>query len=712
MAAGAVWQAILRINDKGARATINNVGDAAREMGNQMGGNLMKATSAFGLMKFALDAVVDSAKALVMESREIINISRRYDVPIEKIGAMKRMAEGSGSSLGSLSGAYKELEMNINNAIMRPGKGAGRTFEKLGISQAEIKALGSDTDAAFMLMVSKLRNIKDEGERAAAAQDAFGGSSQEVLNYVRMNAEELDNLRASSFKYTEGNTKSNAGIMDNMESLKENLKPLGQLFADIFGILIGSLAMVVIGLKIVIALIKDIVGGLAQKLGASITVAATAVSTAVQLLYYKTKNTLGLMSDDAYEAKKKALNANMESTVKSADEVHNKGLLDKAKYDDYGKEFGAAAEKTGMAAQSLGETVGLQSDKESIQRKIAELKDRKGIIQKEIDEQNKRRVAAEVLGNKDEAAKAQEQIDSLIQETISLNEKIKDQEDKAKRRGVTGVVEKDKGKTGTYKSNELEDMAEADRLKKQELAYDRRRQEAPLEFRDAVELGILTEKRLKAEEELAAITEANNKNKKTSNTDIARQYELQNKLLEAQNKEMAQFKKMSDDAVKTQIMMTEAQRDRKNKAIDEVQEREQFAMQKSGTSAVDRQTVTLNNKINELRRAQEEFDEKNQKQLYTPEQREAAKAKIQDKTFAATKELDKLMAMQFNFTASDAAKKGMGGGIVEQKNMIEINKDQLSYLKKIYEATLQANGLSGKPFQYDPLVLRGKSIQK
>jgi hypothetical protein len=712
MAAGAVWQAILRINDKGARATINNVGDAAREMGNQMGGNLMKATSAFGMMKFALDAVVDSAKALVMESREIINISRRYDVPIEKIGAMKRMAEGSGSSLGSLSGAYKELEMNINNAIMRPGKGAARTFDKLGISQKELEALGSDTDAAFMLMVSKLRSIKDEGERAAAAQDAFGGSSQEVINIVKMSAEEIDILRASSFKLTEGNTRSNAGILTNLETLKENLKPLGQILADIFGIVLGSLTAVIVGLKIIIAFIKDLAGGLVQKIGASITLLGTSVAYGIELMYMKGKKAMGMMSQDAYDARKLVMDTGLDAAVKAEKEVSDKEIIDNEKYKAYGKEFGGAVERTGMSAQSLGETLGLQSDKESILRKIAEMKDKKNGLQKEIDDQNKKRIAAEVLGDKAGAESAQKKIDALIQESVSVNAQIKEQEEKAKRRGIQGVVAKDEGKTSSYKSNELEDMAEADRLKKQELAFDRRRQEAPLEFRDAVELGILTEKRLMAEKELAAITEANNKNKKTSNTDIARQYELQNKLLEAQNKEMAQFKKMSDDAVKTRIMMTEAERDRKNKAIDEVQEREQFAMQKSGTSAVDRQTVTLNNKINELRRAQEEFDEKNQKQLYTPEQREAAKAKIQDKTFSATKELDKLMAMQFNFTASDAAKKGMGGGIIEQKNLIEINKDQLSFLKKIYEATLEANGLSGKPFQYDPLVLRGKSIMK
>jgi hypothetical protein len=712
MATGAVWQAILRINDRGARATINNVGDAAREMGNQMGGNLMKATSAFGLMKFALDATVDAAKALVMESREIINISRRYDVPIEKIGAMKRMAEGSGSSLGSLSGAYKELEMNINNAIMRPGKGAARTFDKLGISQKELEALGSDTDAAFMLMVSKLREIKDEGERAAAAQDAFGGSSQEVINIVKMSAEEIDTLRASSFQLTEGNTRANAGILTNLETLKENLKPLGQILADIFGVVLGSLTAVIIGLKIVIAFIKDLAGGLVQKVGAGLTFIATSVAYGIELMYMKGKKAMGMLSQDDYDARKLVMDANINAAMKAQAEVDEKEIIDKKKYQDYGKEFGGAVERTAMSAQSLGESVGLQSDKESIQRKIAEMKDRKDRLQKEIDDQNKKRIAAEVLGDRAGAESAQKKIDALIQESVSINEEIREQEEKAKRRGIQGVIAKDEGKTRSYKSNELEDMAEADRLKKQELAFERRRQEAPLEFRDAVELGILTEKRLMAEKELAAITEANNKNKKTSNTDIARQYELQNKLLEAQNKEMAQFKKMSDDAVKTRIMMTEAERDRKNKAIDEVQEREQFAMQKSGTSAVDRQTVTLNNKINELRRAQEEFDEKNQKQLYTPEQREAAKAKIQDKTFAATKELDKLMAMQFNFTASDAAKKGMGGGIVEQKNMIEINKDQLTYLKKIYEATLQANGLSGKPFMYDPLVLRGKSIAK
>ena len=100
-----------------------------------------------------------------------------------------------------------------------------------------------------------------------------------------------------------------------------------------------------------------------------------------------------------------------------------------------------------------------------------------------------------------------------------------------------------------------------------------------------------------------------------------------------------------------------------------------------------------------------------QNPLATHAEKEKQRDVIQKKTFGAAGEMDKLMAMQYNFVSSNAAKAGMGGGISETNNLIDINKEQLNYLKKMYEAILDSSGQSGKNFQYYPLQLQGRNIK-
>jgi hypothetical protein len=186
---------------------------------------------------------------------------------------------------------------------------------------------------------------------------------------------------------------------------------------------------------------------------------------------------------------------------------------------------------------------------------------------------------------------------------------------------------------------------------------------------------------------------------------------MENKVLEAKNKEAGVMQSMTDDALAQNKQIMDAERDRKLAAIEGVRERERFADKQKGVSAIDQQTSELNYQIESLKREQEKLDVMNANPQTTAAERQKQQDVVQKQTFGAAGAMDKLMAMQYNFVASNAAKAGMGGGISETNNLIDINKEQLNYLKKMYEALLATSGQSGKSFQYYPLQLQGRNIR-
>jgi hypothetical protein len=151
-------------------------------------------------------------------------------------------------------------------------------------------------------------------------------------------------------------------------------------------------------------------------------------------------------------------------------------------------------------------------------------------------------------------------------------------------------------------------------------------------------------------------------------------------------------------------------------------------MKMRGVSAIDQQNVVFRNSVDKLKREQAKLadlasDPMRQQEYLggTGPAAIALKNSIQDLMFESAKEMDSLMAMQFNYVSSDAAKKGMGGGIAMVNNPLEVAKESRDYLKKIYEEVKGTGSFDVVP-QYmkgsqgwgmgsDGTKLVGKSIQ-
>lgn len=731
--ASSSWTAWFRIRDQGAQATLGSMTDAVGKLSDAFGSKLMKSFNSFNLMKAGIEAVVKGAQELVNESKEIVTMSTRFDIPIAKIGGLRNAAKSFGMDANGLAGSLQGLEKSINNAITRPGVDASRTFAKLGFSQQEVIAWNGKTDVAFAAVNARLRNFKDEGERAAAVQEIYGGNSEAVIELMKRTPEAFDAASDAAYTYSDSLTKNNSETLDALNDINEDMKPIYQFVAAIAGFVIQILATIVQGVKVVAKLIIDVVMGMIEVIEGAIEQAFYSVQGGLKKLWVSGKSMIGAISDEEEARQKQEIDVVTSARGKSSKKRMSHGWdrvtkgVDTKDMNDMNNRLTKLGGSYIAVQESLGKqsaTEEMQTQLESYDEQISKLKELASNRRKDMEQKRK------------DGKDTTEDYENLIDLEDDLIEK---QMNRGKIAEALAKLQLAKPQQGSVSqtSNELEDVIEMDRLKKQELEYERQRIAAgsqPKIFKDALELRIASEKRLQAEKELAKLqlagldpsaqadkleelsaqginmTQDDLKNI-SSKRDIKRIKEMENKVLEAKNKEASVAQGMTDDALAQSKQIKDAERDRTLAAIEGVRERERYADKIKGVSAIDQQTSELNFQIDNLKREQEKLDAMNANPQTTAAERQKQQDVVQKQTFGAAGAMDKLMAMQYNFVASNAAKAGMGGGVSETNNLIDINKEQLNYLKKMYEALLASSGQSGKSFQYYPLQLQGRNIK-
>ncbi len=734
--AGASWTAWFKIKDINAQATLGNLTDASTKLADAFTGKLLKSFNVFNLMKEAIMAVVKGAQELVNESKEIVTMSTRFDIPINKLGQLRQVAKSFGMDANGLGGAMSALEKSINNAITRPGMDASRTLQKLGFSQAEIISWSGRTDVAFEAINARLRKFGDEGERSAAVSELYAGSGDSVTDMLKRSKEAAEGAASGAYIYSDALTKNNSETLDALDEINEDLKPIYQFVAALAGVIVQILAIVVQGAKMFFGVVIDVIMGLVEIIIGAVKMATTAAAAGLSWLVDKGQNMIGLMSDEEMEQKNKERESEMLKSMETSGIKHGAARMVKGFDPKDVKNMETRLLKGGASVLALGESLGMEGTKEQAENELKELKLQEEILadqarrQRELIEQ-KRKDGKDTTNDLKVLYGIQDSFNKKVQERLKLEKELRELQLAP---DPKGDVRQD--------SNAVEDMREADRLKKQGLALDRERimlEGGPQIAKDMLEARVATEKQITAQKELAKLqlsgmnsTERNEKYAEleaqgfgftedeksaveaggfTSKRDEARENELENKAEEAAQARMRAEMKVNQWAKEQNKVISDADRDRQLSAIDAVRERERYADKIKGVSAIDQQTKELEFQIEGIKREEEKLAIMEQNPLATHAEKEKQRDVIQKKTFGAAGEMDKLMAMQYNFVSSNAAKAGMGGGISETNNLIDINKEQLNYLKKMYEAILDSSGQSGKNFQYYPLQLQGRNIK-
>ena len=211
---------------------------------------------------------------------------------------------------------------------------------------------------------------------------------------------------------------------------------------------------------------------------------------------------------------------------------------------------------------------------------------------------------------------------------------------------------------------------------------------------------------LKAQEEVKNIEEDIAELKKNNAYDLQKQADMEHTLGNAKIAVIEKERAHEAFLLKLQRERHDAERAARDELIKGLEEREKLLMQRQGATAIDKQVVSVQNAIEQMQRDQFEAEAILADPKRSQQKKDAALKVVQKSTMSAMKEFDKLNTMQFNFGASDAAKKGMGGGIDFRENQLSVSKEQLNILRKSYELQLKQFGLSPDQFGNIPFNIQ------
>ncbi len=186
MASGDVIKMVLQVDDK-ASAPVKKVGGATEKAGKQakkaktdyaqLAGKLV----AFGLAAKAAMASIRAMTQDLADSRnELADTATRTGITAETLAGLRLAAEGSGLSLGNLSGSLALFPKRMRD--MQAGIGESkRAFEELGVSVVNADGSLRDADTVLKESLSAISQLPDATTQAAVATELFGRSGTALL---------------------------------------------------------------------------------------------------------------------------------------------------------------------------------------------------------------------------------------------------------------------------------------------------------------------------------------------------------------------------------------------------------------------------------------------------------------------------------------------------------------------------------------------------
>jgi len=184
--AGDVIKMVLKVDDK-ASGPVKKVGGATEKAGKQAKkaqtdyAQLAGKIVAFGLAaKAGIGAVKALTQGLADSRNELADTATRTGITAHTLAGLRLAAEGSGLSLGNLSGSLALFPKRMRD--MQAGIGESKkAFEELGVSVQNADGSLRDADTVLKESLKAISLLPDATTQAAVATELFGRSGTALL---------------------------------------------------------------------------------------------------------------------------------------------------------------------------------------------------------------------------------------------------------------------------------------------------------------------------------------------------------------------------------------------------------------------------------------------------------------------------------------------------------------------------------------------------
>ncbi len=235
-----------------------NAGAAAKAVGGlAAAGGALAAGGLATLVKSSLDA-----------GDEIQKLAIQTGATTEFLSEMQHVAGLSGAEFERLPKAIKTMSVALDDAA-QGGKRANESLERLGLTSAELAGLS--VEQRLLTLGEALRQVSDDGERAALAQVFFGGAAKDVLRITQTGSAAIADMRAEAQKLglslSRDQVDQMANANDALARLGAAVQGVGNMFAVQFAEPIAQAATTLGG---VLVPVLQTVGGVFGTLGRTI----------------------------------------------------------------------------------------------------------------------------------------------------------------------------------------------------------------------------------------------------------------------------------------------------------------------------------------------------------------------------------------------------------------------------------------------------------
>lgn len=669
-------------------------------MFNQMSSGITSNIMKFNAWQVALDYCVDAGKKLINESRELIAISAKYDIPISKMGQLQVMANSSGQSVGQLARGFRFLEMNMNKALLKPGGPQDQALKELGISQAQITRASKDTMYAMDLVRGSVMKIGDEERRNAFLQQIFGANWQNMLPLIEQSATAQKDAATAGYQYSSSMTESLSGVATTMEEIAQDVKPVIMPIVQVVAMLATILGMLIEGLKLMIILVgKTLLAAFQAVWGIVKAIVGGVLKAASLVKYLPGGGQLGRSLDKAGSA---VLSSAGDSFKEAGGRFTSMGGDLTKSQNEQSKNL----DRLTRQGYAFGESVGVTNEGAYVKDRLKALEEGEKKLKENREAAASLRVQYQLIRDEQKHGRAdanahleiQEDMNRLAEESYNLTQKQKATREELDRAGYKAAADPNfKPRTEEERKVELQRNRQSrERDIKMAMAQTPIGQELETYF------GIVKQKEeiLKLEEDLAEL-------QRNHADDIQKKADMEHSIALAKITLIEKEREHEAFLLKQQRARDDSFKGRKDAMIKTMQDREQTFMTRQGMTGMDKQAVTVQNAIEQMQRDEEQLKAYLADPKRKQEERMEAQKKFEASTQSALKELDKFTLMQFQFSASDAAKKGMGGGIDIRENQLTVAKSSLEYLRKSYELQLKEFGLTPDMFGNVPFMMMG-----
>ena len=158
------------------------------------------------------------------ELKPAIDRSRIAAEALQLLGEAARRA-GSADGLEAIVDSSQELQLQLGEIALTGTARAVPALESLGLVAAELQAM--EPEAAFRAILEAIQEIPNVADRAIAAEEIFGGTSEHLAGIINLTTAEFAALEAEVQKTTDiwsGEALDSAREFDQeMRNLKTDL---------------------------------------------------------------------------------------------------------------------------------------------------------------------------------------------------------------------------------------------------------------------------------------------------------------------------------------------------------------------------------------------------------------------------------------------------------------------------------------------------------